>query len=142
MSPKLRAQGSELNGPPRPRWPITSDLRQEPGALAAHAGICAGGTRLNRMGLPIEKDNFRLASENGAVAWEMVKHGLGIGLMAADVADRTPGVVCVLPDLDPIPVPVWLVTHRELHTSRRIRLVFDVLAETLGKRRTWVPIMA
>ena len=23
--------------------PITSDLRQEPGALAAHAGICAGG---------------------------------------------------------------------------------------------------
>ena len=43
MSPKLRAHGSELHGPPKPRWPITSDLRQEPGALAAHAGICAGG---------------------------------------------------------------------------------------------------
>ena len=90
-------------------------------------------TRLKQMGLPLEKDNFRLTSENGAVAWEMVKHGLGIGLMAEDVADQTPGVECVLPDLDPIPVPVWLVTHRELHTSRRIRLVFDVLAETLGK---------
>ncbi|MCH7777499.1 MAG: LysR family transcriptional regulator [Gemmatimonadetes bacterium] len=90
-------------------------------------------TRLNQMGLPLEKDNFRLTSENGAVAWEMVKHGLGIGVMAEDVADQTPGVECVLPDLDPIPVPVWLVTHRELHTSRRIRLVFDVLAETLGK---------
>jgi len=24
--------------------------------------------------------------------------------------------------------PIWLATHRELHTSRRIRLVFDVLA--------------
>ena len=90
-------------------------------------------TRLKQMGLPLEKDNFRLTSENGAVAWEMVKHGLGIGVMAEDVADQTPGVECVLPDLDPIPVPVWLVTHRELHTSRRIRLVFDVLAETLGK---------
>ncbi len=90
-------------------------------------------TRLKQMGLPLEKDNFRLTSENGAVAWEMVKHGLGIGIMAEDVADQTPGVECVLPDLDPIPVPVWLVTHRELHTSRRIRLVFDVLAETLGK---------
>ena len=90
-------------------------------------------TRLKQMGLPLEKDNFRLTSENGAVVWEMVKHGLGIGLMAEDVADQTPGVECVLPDLDPIPVPVWLVTHRELHTSRRIRLVFDVLAETLGK---------
>ncbi len=90
-------------------------------------------TRLNQMGLPLEKDNFKLASENGAVAWEMVKHGLGIGVMAEDVADQTPGVECVLPDLDPIPVPVWLVTHRELHTSRRIRLVFDVLAERLSK---------
>ena len=90
-------------------------------------------TRLNQMGFPLEKDNFRLTSENGAVAWEMVKIGLGIGLMAEDVSDQTPGVECVLPDLDPIPVPVWLVTHRELHTSRRIRLVFDVLAETLGK---------
>jgi len=43
MSPKLRAHGSELHGPPKPRRPVTFDLRQEPGALAAHAGICAGG---------------------------------------------------------------------------------------------------
>ena len=38
----------------------------------------------------------------------------------------------LLPELAPIPVPVWLATHRELHTSRRIRLVFDLLAEELG----------
>ena len=44
QSPKPRAHGSELYGPPEPRRPITSDLRQEPGALAAHAGICAGGS--------------------------------------------------------------------------------------------------
>jgi len=48
MSPKLRAHGSELHGPPKPRWPITSDLRQEPGALVAHAGICAGGSGVTR----------------------------------------------------------------------------------------------
>ncbi len=47
MSPKPRAHGSELHGPPEPRRPIASDLRQEPGALAAHAGICAGGERGN-----------------------------------------------------------------------------------------------
>ena len=40
----------------------------------------------------------------------------------------------VLPDFGPIPVPIWLVTHRELHTSRRIRLVFDILASELAKR--------
>ncbi len=65
------------------------------------------------------------------MAWELVKQGLAIGVMAKDVGDRTPGVECVLPDLDPITVPIWLVTHRELHTSRRIRLVFDVLADSL-----------
>jgi hypothetical protein len=27
---------------------------------------------------------------------------------------------------------VWLVTHRELHSSRRIRLVFDLMAEMLA----------
>jgi DNA-binding transcriptional LysR family regulator len=37
----------------------------------------------------------------------------------------------VLPD-QPLPsLPVWLVTHRELHASRRLRAVFDLLAERL-----------
>ncbi len=87
--------------------------------------------RLNEIGLTLTRSNFKLISESGAVAWEFVKQGLGIGLMAKDVGDRTPGVECVLPDLDPITVPIWLVTHRELHTSRRIRLVFDLLAASL-----------
>ena len=88
--------------------------------------------RLNELGLTLTKENFKLVSESGAVAWEMVKQGLGIGVMAKDIAERTPGVECVLPDLGPITVPIWLVTHRELHTSRRIRLVFDILTEHLS----------
>lgn len=88
-------------------------------------------TRLNEIGLTLTKNNFKLISESGAVAWELVKQGLGIGLMVKEVGDRTAGVECVLPDLDPIMVPIWLVTHRELHTSRRIRLVFDLLAASL-----------
>jgi DNA-binding transcriptional LysR family regulator len=87
--------------------------------------------RLNEIGLTLTKNNFKLISESGAVAWELVRQGLGIGVMAKDVGDRTPGVECVLPDLDPITFPIWLVTHRELHTSRRIRLVFDLLAASL-----------
>ncbi len=48
---------------------------------------------------------------------------------------RAPGLEPVLPELDPIPVPIWLATHRELHTSRRIRLVFDHLAEAFASLR-------
>ena len=65
----------------------------------------------------------------------LVKQGLGISVMSKEIAALTPGLEPVLPELDPIPVPIWLVTHRELHTSRRIRLVFDLLAEAFSKGR-------
>ncbi|MFK7882107.1 MAG: LysR family transcriptional regulator, partial [Roseobacter sp.] len=44
----------------------------------------------------------------------------------------------VLPDFPSLEFPIWLVTHRELQTSRRIRIVFDLLARGLSdvaKRR-------
>lgn len=88
--------------------------------------------RLNAMGVPVTRDNFKVASDSGVVIWEMVKQGLGVSVMVREIADVTPGVECVLPDLDPFPVPIWLTTHRELHTSRRIRLVYDFLADALA----------
>jgi hypothetical protein len=46
---------------------------------------------------------------------------------------RTPGIVKLLPDLLVPPLEVWLTTHRELFTSRRIRAIYDRLGETLPK---------
>ena len=87
---------------------------------------------LNDLGLSLTRDNFGISSASGVVAWELVKQGMGICVNAKEVAAITPGVECVLPDLKPVPVPIWLATHRELHTSRRIRLVFDFLADALS----------
>jgi DNA-binding transcriptional LysR family regulator len=53
--------------------------------------------------------------------------------MSVDVARASPDLEVLLPDSDPVMFPTWLVTHRELHTSRRIRLVYDLLAEELPK---------
>jgi DNA-binding transcriptional LysR family regulator len=88
---------------------------------------------LNSMGIPITAHAFRITSENGPVIWELVRHGVGVGAMMREIAERTPGIVRLLPDLPGAPVPLWLVSHRELHTSRRVRLVFDVLAEELRR---------
>jgi len=84
------------------------------------------------LGLPLDESNFLIGSQNGIVAWELVKQGFGIMIMADEVAALTPRIERVLPQMQPVEFPIWLVTHRELHTSRRIRLVFDLLAEAIG----------
>lgn len=88
---------------------------------------------LNGLGLKVTTANIRFDSASGVVGWQMVRQGLGIGIMEERVAERTPGIVRVLPAMAPVHFPVWLVTHRELHTSRRIRLVYDFLAEALSR---------
>jgi len=82
-------------------------------------------------GIPIRKENIRYNSANGMVAWAMVREGLGVGPMSDDIAVFSPDVEPLLPLIEPIRFPLWLVTHRELHTSRRIRIVFDHLAARL-----------
>ena len=86
-------------------------------------------------GLPLTRANIRYTSGSGIVAWEMVKQGLGMCIMTPEVAALTPGVEEVLPGAREMPVPIWLVTHRELRTSPRIRIVFDLLGDAFAKGR-------
>ncbi|MCB1745102.1 MAG: LysR family transcriptional regulator [Gammaproteobacteria bacterium] len=89
-------------------------------------------TTLNALGLSLSARNFKLITNSGITAWEMVKQGLGIGIHTREVAAMTADVEVVLPELVSIPVPLWLTAHRELRTNRRIRLVFDLLAEAFS----------
>ncbi|MEM0943031.1 MAG: LysR family transcriptional regulator [Pseudomonadota bacterium] len=86
-------------------------------------------------GLSLTRDNFRLGSNSGLVAWELARNGLGIAVMSDAIAAQFPEFEPVLTDMAPFVFPTWLVTHRELHTSRRIRVVFDHLAECLREQR-------
>lgn len=90
-------------------------------------------TVLNGLGLSLTKKNFKINTASGPALIELVRQGLGVSVLTKDVEKVFPDLERVLPELEPIPVPIWLVTHRELHTSRRIRLVFDLLAEELSK---------
>ena len=88
---------------------------------------------LREIGIPIATEDLRIVSEAVVVIWEMAKRGMGVALMMRKVAERTPGVVNLLPDMAPIPVPIWLVTHQELQSSPRIRLVQAIVAEELAR---------
>lgn len=66
--------------------------------------------------------------------YELVKKGMGIALFPEDIGDADPLIERVIPALDPIAIlPLWLVSHRELRTSKRIRVVYDLLQEELTK---------
>ncbi|PHS67571.1 MAG: LysR family transcriptional regulator [Methylophaga sp.] len=81
--------------------------------------------------LKLTQRNFPVYTESVITQWELVKRGLGIALLPDQVAGTEPLFHKVLPGLQPFKGTLWLVVHKELRTSRRVRVVFDFLANEL-----------
>ncbi|MGP1351682.1 MAG: LysR family transcriptional regulator [Parasphingopyxis sp.] len=88
-------------------------------------------TPLHNLGVPVRAESFGMSSASGVVAWELVKAGFGVSMQPEALGESEPGIEKVLPGFPSLEFPIWLVTHRELQTSRRIRIVFDLLARGL-----------
>ena len=82
-------------------------------------------------GLELRAEQFRVRAASGNCMLQLIREGLGFGFLPMDTGRLFDDLVCVLPDYFDPEIPVWLVSHRELHTSRRIRVVFDLLASEL-----------
>lgn len=87
---------------------------------------------LNAMGLQLTPRHFPWVCANQQVQWALITQGSGIGVMMEAIGDADERVVRVLPELLKFPVAMWLTSHREVRTSRRVRVVFDVLVERLS----------
>jgi DNA-binding transcriptional LysR family regulator len=125
---RLYATPSYLERIGHPKLPY--DLRDADFISIDKSGMFMNG--LNALGLSLTERNFPIVAENYLVMWELVKQGLGIGILDGTIGDAEPLVRRVLPDFQPLVFPIWLVAHRELNTSRRVRVVFDLLAQELG----------
>jgi DNA-binding transcriptional LysR family regulator len=88
---------------------------------------------LHNHGVPVRAENFVMSSDSNVVEWELVKAGYGISMLPDILCETEPGIEKVLPGLPSLQFPIWLVTHRELRTNRRIRVVFDTLARGLAE---------
>jgi DNA-binding transcriptional LysR family regulator len=84
-----------------------------------------------QMGFELSRDDFRLRTDSQTEMWELMRAGLGIGFAQQGLVQREPGMRTLLPQLRPLDLEVWLTTHRELFTSRRIRAIYDRLATAL-----------
>lgn len=83
------------------------------------------------MGVELRRADFVVRTDSQTAMWELMKAGLGIGFAQRGLVRDAPGMRVVLPDFAVPPLEVWLTTHRELFTSRRIRAIYDRLGEGL-----------
>jgi len=83
-------------------------------------------------GVSLSRSNLAIVCDATLVQWELCRAGLGLAVVMDSVGDADPRVQRVQVDLPPIPVPLYLTAHRELRTSRRLRVVWDILAQTLA----------
>lgn len=90
-------------------------------------------SEMKKYGFDADETNFPVYIDNHLVQWELVKQGIGIGFMLEQVGEAEPLVDRVLPKFPAFDMETWLVVHRELNTSRRLRTVFDFLAEELNQ---------
>lgn len=108
-------------------------------ADAAHSSFVGGDrdgrylAQLQLHGRSVTERNFSCYAGHGVASWALVSAGMGIGAMLDDLVADEPGIVRVLDEVPSVPVPIRLVTHRELRTTKRIRIVFDLLAQMLAK---------
>lgn len=87
---------------------------------------------LVEQGYPLDENRLRVVSESHLAQWAHVKAGAGIGVMTLRVGEAEPSVRRLLADEGPLKFPVWLVTHRDLKTSLRVRTLFDLLVEGIS----------
>ena len=83
-------------------------------------------------GMPLTRNLFRYRVDNDLAQWQALLAGAGIGGCQDGLAAREPDLVPVLPDKVRFHLDVWLVMHEDQRDNRRIRLLYDALADGLG----------
>jgi DNA-binding transcriptional LysR family regulator len=106
------------------------DLRQH--VLIGYDRDQAYARLLERMGVPFTRDMFAFRSDSDLAQLAALRAGFGIGASQLGIARRDKNLVPVLHSELIYPMEVWLAMHRDLRSSRRIRLMFDHLVTQLS----------
>lgn len=114
------------------RHPAPSKLAQ----LKAHALVGRDRDRalieaLTAAGLATRPRDYVFRSDSDVAQLAALRAGVGVGVCQVPLARRDPALRRVLPKLR-FHLETWIVMHEDLRAARRVRLVFDHLAESLG----------
>jgi DNA-binding transcriptional LysR family regulator len=107
-----------------------ADLSQH--ALIGYDRDPAYAQFLEKMAVPSKPDMFAFRCDSEIAQLAALRAGLGIGVCQLGIARRDKDLVPVLRSAFIYPMQVWLAMHRDLRSSRRVRLLFDQLADHLS----------
>jgi DNA-binding transcriptional LysR family regulator len=87
---------------------------------------------LRRMGLPLTRELFALRTDADLAQIAALRSGFGLTMCQLGIGRRDPDLVHLLPQGLRFEIEMWLAMHKDLRGTRRMRLLFDHLAEGLG----------
>ena len=83
-------------------------------------------------GLPITRDIFAFRSDSDHAQLAALRAGFGVSGCQKRIAARDSDLAPVLANAFRFDLEMWVVMHEDLRTSRRVRLLYDHLAEALS----------
>jgi len=75
-----------------------------------------------------------LASDSRRVHHNACKAGIGLAVLPCLIADRDPDLIQLLPPADVLSLDLWLVVHRDLLRTARVRAVMDFLHDVIKQQ--------
>lgn len=75
----------------------------------------------NWMNRHLKPDQYALKATDPQAITSAVHEGIGIGFLADNEAARDPDLVVILPPSEEWSVPIWIVTHVDLHRTEKIQ---------------------
>lgn len=100
--------------------------------LAGHEFVVSPAASLRApfsvwLGEQITPDQVSLATENHQLREEAIFAGIGIGFMSSFEVKGRHDMVRNFPPQDEWSVPLWLVTHVDLHRTAKVQAMLDQL---------------
>jgi DNA-binding transcriptional LysR family regulator len=84
------------------------------------------------MGMPLSREMFALRCDADLALLAALRAGFGLGVCQYGIARRDPDLMPVLPNVFKFEIEMWLAMHKDLRGTRRMRLLFDHLAQGLS----------
>ena len=86
---------------------------------------------LDRIGLPADRGAFGLRTDSDPAQLACLRAGFGVGVAQRPLARRDPELIPILTGVFGFDLELWVVMHEDLKADRRMRALFDHVAEGL-----------